>query len=305
MNKLNILRRHLAVLRLVQPPFSYPAKALILERLHQEDLDALSPRTFDRDIKEIESYYGIRVAYCPRRRGYYLDQPQDEDLSNFRQFFHLLERTERLAFLTHATDALSASKYLLLEECQEQQGIQHLQVLWEALRLQHRIVFQYQTFYAAESKLYRVDPLLLLEYRNRWYLAAWDNTDQRFKTFGLERMQEPQLMSEPVQHDRRAEFLALKQEALGVFIGPDHEANEVILQVDAYMAPYIKTVPLHHSQTILAENEAGMSIALQVINSPELEACILGFGEHVEVLEPVELREKIRERVQTAMLLYQ
>ena len=135
MNKPNILRRHLTMLRLVQPPFSYPSKASILERLEQEDLDSVSERTFDRDKWEIQSFYGINITYCPRHRGYYLDQPADEDLSNFRQFFQLLERSERLAFLTHSSDALRTSKYLLLEENQSQPGLQHLPVLWEALRV--------------------------------------------------------------------------------------------------------------------------------------------------------------------------
>ena len=304
MNKLSILRRHLTVLRLVQPPFSYPTKARILERLRQEDLESVSERTFERDIKEIESYYGIKVTRCRRHRGYFLDQPEDEDLSNFRQFFQLLERSERLAFLTHSSDALRTSKYLLLEENPSELGLQHLPVLWDALRAQRKISFSYQNFKADTPKLYKADPLLLLEYRNRWYLAAWDAADERFKTFGLERMQAPQLTQVPVQTDRRTEFLALKQDALGVFIGPEHEVTQVVLWVENSMAPYIKTVPIHHSQTITAEVETGTTISLQIIINPELESALLSFGEHVEVLEPMELREKMRKRVKALMVKY-
>ncbi|WP_114781222.1 helix-turn-helix transcriptional regulator [Botryobacter ruber] len=297
MNQLSILRRHLTILRLVQPPFSYPSKAKIVERLQAEDLESVSKRTFERDKKEIADYYGIKIERCPRRNGYYLDQPEDEDLTNFQQFFQLLERCERLAFLTHSSDALRTSQYLLLEDNQALQDLQHLPVLWEALRLQRQLAFGYQTFQTLLPKPYQVDPLLLLEYRNRWYLAAWDAADQRFKTFGLERMQAPQLTVVPVQEDRRPEFLALKQDALGVFLGPEHEVQEVVLQVDAQMAPYIKTVPIHHSQQVLEENENGMLLSLRIIVNPELESAVLGFGEHVEVLEPVALREKLRERV--------
>ncbi|MCJ8165889.1 WYL domain-containing protein [Pontibacter sp. E15-1] len=305
MNKLNILRRHLTVLRLVQPPFTYPSKAKILHRLEQEDLESVSPRTFERDVKEIECSYGIRIAHCPRRRGYFLHQPEDEDLSNFRQFFQLLERSERLAFLTNSSDALRSSKYLLLEESQSLSGLQHLPVLWNALRLQQEVTFGYQTFKTPLPKPYQVDPLVLLEYRNRWYLAAWDAADQRFKTFGLERMQAPALTQLPVQTDRRAAFLALKQDALGVTIGPEHEVAQVVIRVDTAMAPYIRTVPLHHSQIVTAEDKAGMTVCLHIIINHELESAILGFGEHVEVLEPVELRERIRGRVRHLLDRYQ
>lgn len=297
MNQLAIIRRHLTILRLVQPPFLYPSKAKIVDRLREEDLESVSNRTFERDIREIESYYGIRVEHSRRYKGYFLNQPEDEDLSNFRQFFQLLERSERLTFLTHSSDALSTSKYLLLEENQAQLGLQHLPVLWNALRIQRQLVFYYQTFTTPVPKLYQIDPLLLLEYRNRWYLAAWDVADARFKTFGLERMQAPQLTQAPVLHDRRAQFLALKQDALGVYIGPDHELGQVILRVDTAMTPYIKTVPIHPSQTIAEENEKGMVIFLRIILNPELESAILSYGEHVEVLEPIALRKKIKERV--------
>ncbi|MDX5481717.1 MAG: WYL domain-containing protein, partial [Hymenobacteraceae bacterium] len=229
-------------------------------------------------------------------RGYYLDQPDDEDLSNFRQFFQLLERSERLAFLTHSSDALSTSKYILLEESPAQTGLQHLPILWNSLRMQRQLAFGYQTFQTALPKHYQVDPLVLLEYRNRWYLAAWDAADQRFKTFGLERMQEPQLSQEPVLQDRRAEFLLLKQDALGVFVGPDHEVAEVKLRVNSAMAPYIRTVPIHHSQTVIAEDDSGLTVTLSMVVNPELESAILSLGEHVEVLEPQELRENIKDR---------
>lgn len=297
MNKLNILRRHLTVLRLVQPPFSYPSKSRILERLCEESLDSASARTFERDKKEVEDFYGIKITYSPRHRGYYLDQPEDEDLSSFRQFFQLLERSERLAFLTHSTDALSTSRYLLLEENQTQDGLQHLPLLWEALRAQRQVAFLYQTFKNTVPKAYNVDPLVLLEYRNRWYLAAWDPKVQRFKTYGLERIHEPQLTQVPVRVNRREEFLALKRDALGVFIGPDHEVARVVLRVNTEMAPYIKTAPIHHSQTTLAEDETGLTIALQIIVCKELESLLLSYGEHLEVLEPVELRERVKERV--------
>lgn len=304
MSQLAILRRHLALLRLVQPPFSYPCKKTILSLLGQEDLDAFSSRTIERDIKEIESYYGIRVKYSPRYRGYFLDQPADEDLSNFRQFLRLLERSERLAFITQSSDALKSSKYLQLEESHLPHDAQLMPIIWEALRTQRQLSFRYQTFQHTLPKHYQADPLVLLEYRNRWYLAAWDHDDERFKTFGLERMDNPQLTQHAVQEDRRPAFLALKHNALGVFIDPDQEVTEVVLRVNAHMAPYIKTVPIHHSQRVLEENVGGMVISLRIILNPELESAILGYGEHVEVLEPASLRKRLHDRTQQLASLY-
>ncbi|WP_181307630.1 hypothetical protein [Rufibacter sp. XAAS-G3-1] len=79
-------------------------------------LEPISYRTFERDKKDIFNCYGVNITFCPRQKGYYLDQPTDEDLSNFHQFIQLMERSERLAFLTHSSDALRTSQYLLLED---------------------------------------------------------------------------------------------------------------------------------------------------------------------------------------------
>ncbi|QCR22108.1 WYL domain-containing protein [Pontibacter sp. SGAir0037] len=71
------------------------------------------------------------------------------------------------------------------------------------------------------------------------------------------------------------------------YIGPDHKVAEVLLRVDTHMTPYIKTVPLHASQTIVEENANGTTICLRIIINPELEMAVLSYGEHVEVLEQI------------------
>lgn len=303
MQQLAILRRHLCILRQVKSPFLYPHKQLLLDRLQEEGLEA-APRTFEKDQQDIENYYGLKVKYSHRKKGYFLDQPKDEDFSDFRQFLHLLERCERLAFLTHSSDALSTGKYLMLEENQAFMSLQHLPKLWEALRSQRQVSFTYQAFNAKEAKQYQIDPLVLLEYRNRWYLAGWDPMEERFKTFGLERLQEVYLSDTSVQRNRRSQFMALKENALGVFVRPEDEVERVVLRVQSEMVPYIRTVPIHSSQQELKDDPNEFLIELRLIINPELEREILSYAEQVEVLEPAWLREKIGERVEKLLKNY-
>ena len=303
MNQLAILRRHLCILRQVQSPFLYPSKQQLLDRLQQEGIET-APRTLEKDQQDIESYYGLRIKFSHPNRGYYLNQQKDEDFSDFRQFLRLLERCERLAFLTHASDVLNTGKYLLLEENHTLQGLHHMPTLWEALRSQRQISFTYQAFHSLEPKRYQVDPLVIQEYRNRWYLAGWDQEEERFKTFGLERMQEPILADTPVQGDRRSQFISLTESALGVFVSPEDEVELLVLHFHSQIAPYIRTVPIHRSQKLIQENQKGLWIELRLIINLELEREILSYGEQVEVLEPIWLREKVRERAEMVLKKY-
>jgi len=304
MNHLSIIRRHLCILRQVQPPFLYPDKRKMLKILEEEDLGNSSARTYERDIQDIELYYGIKVRYCKKNKGYHLDQATDEDISEFTQFFRLLERSEHLAFLTHSADVLSTGKYLLLEDNQDSLSTDHLEVIWTALRSRRQLTFKYQPFGSDTSKIYQVDPLVLLEYRNRWYLAIWDPQDSKIKTLGLERMQKPELTDTPIEEDRRSQFITLKKNALGVYVSPEDLVEEVILKVQAAMIPYILTVPIHSSQTILKQHQDSLLINLKLIINPELEREILGYGEHVEILKPDHLREKIRTRTEKLLENY-
>ena len=54
----------------------------------------------------------------------------------------------------------------------------------------------------------------------------------------------------------------------------------------------------------LDEHDDSIVIEDLVANSLELENWIIGFGEKVEVLEPVELRNKIKQRLKLAVNNY-
>ena len=61
---------------------------------------------------------------------------------------------------------------------------------------------------------------------------------------------------------------------------------------------------IHHTQELipLAENE--VQVNLMVYNTPELETFILGYGEGIEVIEPIALREILILRLNKAIHKY-
>ncbi len=79
---------------------------------------------------------------------------------------------------------------------------------------------------------------------------------------------------------------------------------EIHLKVDLQLAPYIKTKPLHGSQKKIEENETYVIFSLDVIPNFELEKLILSFGEQMEVLSPIEFREKIKSRLTKSVNIY-
>jgi predicted DNA-binding transcriptional regulator YafY len=61
---------------------------------------------------------------------------------------------------------------------------------------------------------------------------------------------------------------------------------------------------VHPTQELIPISEDEATLEMRVYNSPELETFILGYGEAIEVVEPQEIADKIRKRLQQALNSY-
>jgi predicted DNA-binding transcriptional regulator YafY len=298
MNKSAALHRHLYLIRQLQPPYSYPGKALLVARLKSMGFPAVSNRTLERDFSAITHEYGLPVAFHHTQRGYYLSLPTDEDVSDFHQFLRLLERRERLEFLTHSIGgAHEVSRFLQLESNEHFTGLDLLPRLWEALRAGRVVRFTYRSYAGTPPRLRTVEPGLIFEDRNRWYLAGWDQDIDKLRTFGLDRISDLASTDRLVTDDRADEYRNHRQHVIGVTAPPDQPVERVVLRFTPLEGNYVISLPMHGSQRVLRNDGHGVEIELRVIPNFELEREILGYGEEVEVLEPLALREKIAARL--------
>jgi predicted DNA-binding transcriptional regulator YafY len=305
MNQSAALRRHLHLIRLLDRPYSYPSKAKLLDKLNALDLGTVSERTLERDLKTLRNEYFLEPAYDPRRRGYYLHFAPDEDLCDFHAFVRLLERRERLEFLTLSIGSQhSASRYLELEDNQHFAGLGLLSDLWNALLASRVVEFTYQPYSGSESRR-KVEPGLIFEYRNRFYLAAHCTSARGLRTFGLDRIRELIVTAQVFSADRRAECRTYRAHVIGVTAPADQPIEQVVLRFTASEGNYVKSLPMHPSQHIVEDTNEHLVIALDVVVNHELQREILAYGPQVEVLEPTTLRQQIVTCLQQMQARYQ
>lgn len=299
------LRRHLYLIRATGQPFTYPSWQTLIARLRNHDFEQLSKKTIERDLNEIRAEYGIPIDYDRRKRGYFLNLPADEDLDDFRAYVRLLERRERLETLTRS--GRSAGQYLQLEQHDGFRGLEWLELLHRALQRRLVVTFDYRNYTDPVYRTRRVEPGLLFEFRNRWYLDAYDldvpagKNAQR--TYGLDRIQAVQLTPDAIQK-RDIDYRAARRHVIGVTAPPDQLPERVVLRFINYQREYVRSLPLHHSQETIEETDTYLDIALFVKINPELERDLLAYGEHVEVLEPLSFREKMAHRVKAMLSTY-
>ncbi|MBK7970946.1 MAG: WYL domain-containing protein [Bacteroidetes bacterium] len=140
----------------------------------------ISKRTFQRDIQDIRKLFGVDIEYSALRKGYFIRQNENESM-NFQK---VIESFELFDSLKLANDV---SRYISIEK-KSNTGLENIYGLLHATRNRFKMEVYYQKFWSDSSELRKVEPLALKEFKNRWYLIAFDSGDSIIKCFGLDRI---------------------------------------------------------------------------------------------------------------------
>jgi predicted DNA-binding transcriptional regulator YafY len=152
--------------------------------------------------------------------------------------------------------------------------------------------FSYRKLNSDSEETRRVQPLHLACIDNQWYLFGCDLArDGSIRTFALTRMSGLRATG---RYFERPEDFSLDEHLAGSFgVFSSQQPTRVRLRFDAFAGRLIRERTWHASQCIEALAAGGVQLSMQVGVSPEVERWILGWGEHIEVLEPESLRERI------------
>ncbi len=182
-------------------------------------------------------------------------------------------------------------------------GGEHLPVLLGYIKERRVISFLYQRFGTAKPHRHILHPYHLKEYRNRWYLVGFHHELKAIRTYGLDRIVE-------IREERLLDFMDTNfnpadffQSTVGIS-RPNEEPTHLVLKFSAIQGKYVLAQPIHESQEIVEETPDHITISLDVTPTFELFALILGWGAEVEVLEPGEMREKLRMILKKAIQKY-
>ncbi len=193
-----------------------------------------------------------------------------------------------------------------LEDNRQLKGLEHINPLYQAILHRKPLLIEYKSFRAIKPQQKIYYPYLLKEYRNRWFLICKEKKGKYLCTLALDRIIEFQELSKEkfITYDG-VDFECYFSDLIGVTKTEKDRAHKVILFVDKANAPYVLTKPLHHSQTLLKEDETGIIIRIDVVLNFELEREILGFGECIKVLAPRLLEGRLRKRLGKTLEQYQ
>ena len=256
----------------------------------------VSKRTFQRDLNDIRSLYGIEITNDKRNNVYYLNQQEgavvNERILEAYDTFNALSLSDRIAEHIHF-------------EKRSALGTEHLFGLLHAIKNSVQIRFNYQSFTDSKPSTRSVEPYLMKEYKGRWYLVAIDNKDKRIKSFALDRLTDLEITKSSFSKVRASEVEHYYEDSFGI-VGPNLETSpeEIVLKFAPHQGKYIKSLPLHHSQTIIEDDEQTLVVQLKLHITHDFVMEILSHGANVKVISPVSLAKEMKRLYQEALEQY-
>lgn len=226
---------------------------------------------------------------------------QFKDFSLFSELGGIIQRLEDKIY----TEKTHQPSIIHLDKNEHLRGLEHLDILYQAILKKMVLRLSYRSFKARAAQEFNFHPFILKEFNNRWFLVGKKKASANIMTLALDRILSIDFNTKMDHLDEDFNGDRYYENTIGVTVMGEQHVQRVILKVKRPHSPYVLTKPLHHSQRLLKElGNGAILIELMVHHNFELERIILGFGDGIQVIEPVLLKQNVLARLQNGVDLY-
>lgn len=310
----------------------YPSMEDLMEACSEAIGKQVSKSTIEKDIyamkNDMSLGYEAPIKYSKNYQGYFYEDPDftirdvplsDEEVDAIQFAAKTLFQFKNIPIFRQYETAIDKildriivgdelkgeqQKFIQFENLPTTRGNEHLEQLLSAIQHKKVVAFDYKSYKKAEGKRRIVDPYLLKEYRHRWYLIGYSEEKQSVIVYGLDRMKNVELLDETYEVTESFNPDLFFKHSIGITVG-EGGAQKIELSCSPVLSKYLKSQPLHHSQTILKEDENGTVFQYLLTQTYELEERILGFGAEAKVLKPNQLRDSVKSSLKSAYKRYE
>ena len=141
-----------------------------------------------------------------------------------------------------------------------------------------------------------LQPMKILNFDEFWYLINYDKQYQNIRKYHLNSIKNIKLIDSYFKPDKT--LLKKFDNAINAWFKPEVEPYIVILQVDNKIARYFLRKPISKTQRVIKTYENGsIDIELLISDDMEILPTVQRFMPFIGVVEPAELRKKIKDNI--------
>jgi len=252
------------------------------------DGNPLSRTSFNRHRDAILDMFGI-IIDCDYSDGYryFIANPEVLNGDTIERWMLSTLTVEGVL-----SDSASIKDRILLEDVPA--GEEYLSTIIKAIKTGKKVKMGYQRF-GSEGYETTVAPYALKLFHQRWYLLAY--TGKWIATYSLDRMTSISLTEKSFEKPRDFSPEEYFSEYFGVLTDETVPMAHVIIRAYGHTPNYLRTLPLHPSQVEINTTEDFTDFALDIRPTYDFQEQLLHYASGLEVLEPADLRQRIKDEI--------
>lgn len=212
-----------------------------------------------------------------------------------------VESTLPAAVLNHCGDWLSDLSIRWPPSSSVDATSRIFEQLQHALAEHIRIRIQYDSVKDGCELNLLLDPRRLVFMTRGWYLLAKSHQHGEVRTFKVDRISKLELTEDRFEPDESFSEEAYFGKAWRMI--PEGTIHQIKLRFSPDVAATVEEVQWHHTQTTQSLDDGSLLFEAEVDGLAEITSWVLGYGEHVEVLAPTALRDRLREKAEAVVRL--
>lgn len=260
---------------------------------------AYNLRTFHNHRKDIAEIFGIEIRCDSDGYRYYI--ADEDDIKGVSQFRHWL--LESVSVNNVIAQNKKICERILLEEIPSAE--QSLPTWLNAIHENRMVQFDYSPFWTDDVIHYAgFIPLCIKLFKRRWYVVGRCE-HKKDKIYSLDRMTNVELESESFILPKDYDAVAFFSGSYGIYVDKSIPIEMIKLKATTSMANYLRSLPLHISQKEVRRTNEYSLFCLSIRPTSDFIQEIMSFGDSVEVLSPIGLRNIIKEKLFKMCKIYE
>ena len=257
-----------------------------------EDGKGLATRTFSNHVAAIADIFGIDIVCDRRNNQYSIENSEDMDGQGIRAWM-----LDALSMNSLLNESAGMKDRIFFENVPSSH--QFLTTIIQAIRDNRKLKVRYQGYKMEEEMTYEIEPYFIREFKRRWYLYGHKEYDGNTEPhmYALDRMMEVEVMSDTFKMPDDLNAREWFQSLYGVRKYRDMRREKVLLKVFGKQVQFFRSLPLHSSQEEIEKHRGYSIFSYYLAPDYDFKQDILSFGDRVEILEPMELREAVKKQI--------
>ena len=173
-------------------------------------------------------------------------------------------------------------------------GRDHLTTILEAMKQNCVVNIEYKAFVYSRSFKIPVEPYCVKLHENRWYMLGHNLSKDTIRLYGLDRIESVEITDKEYRLPKGFSASEFFYNYFGIVADARIKPERIVLRADKNHTPYLKSLPLHHSQRLIEDNGEYADFELYLAPTYDFVMKLLQVGAMIEVISPLSLRKTMK-----------